>query len=188
MVDDSHGVGVFGPTGRGVEEHCRARADILIGTLGKAFGVNGGYAATSETMVRYLRETAPFYIYSNPITPAEAAAALKAVEIVDSEAGLSLLAHLRRMTRRFEEGLGALGCEFLPGPHPIVPLLVRDTGRTAQLVDFLFSSRILATGIKFPVVPRGDEEIRFQINATHSEGDIAAVLTALAEFMAQSHR
>ena len=186
VVDDSHGVGAFGATGRGVEEHCDARADILIGTLGKAFGVNGGYLAASETVIRYLRETAPFYIYSNPITPAEAAAALKAVDIVDSEEGVRLLAHLREMTRRFEDGLAALGCEFLPGPHPIVPLLVRDTARTGQLVDILFSRQILATGIKFPVVPRGDEEIRFQINASHTEADIDSVLVALRDFRQQS--
>ena len=172
VVDDSHGVGVFGPTGRGVEEHCGAAADILIGTLGKAFGVNGGYVAASETVIEYLRETAPFYIYSNPVTPAEAAAARVAVDIVDSDEGLRLLAHLRRMTRRLEDGFAGLGLEFLPGEHPIVPLLVRDTGRTAELVGHLFKHRILATGIRFPVVPRGDEEIRFQINGGHTDNDI----------------
>jgi len=182
VVDDSHGVGVFGASGRGVEEYCGARADILIGTLGKAFGVNGGYLATSATMVRYLRETAPFYIYSNPITPAEAAAACKSVEIVDSGEGLRLLAHLRSLTKRFEDGLAALGCEFLPGPHPIVPLLVSDTDRTRKLVASLFKYRILATGIMYPVVPRGDEEIRFQINASHTEADIDMVLGVLRDF------
>ena len=181
VVDDSHGVGVFGPTGRGVEEHCGVRADILIGTLGKAFGVNGGYLATSDTMIRYLRETAPLYIYSNPVTPAEAAAAQAAVDIVDSGEGQRLLAHLRGVTRRLENGLAGLGFEFLSGPHPIVPLLVRDTGRTAQLIDSLFSHRILATGIKFPVVPRGDEEIRFQVNADHTENDIDYLLEVLSK-------
>ena len=185
VVDDSHGVGVFGPTGRGVEEHCGVSADILIGTLGKAFGVNGGYVTAGETMIRYLRETSPFYIYSNPITPAEAAAACKAVDIVDSQEGLRLLEHLRGMTQRFENGLAALGCEFLPGPHPIVPLMVRDTGRTGQLVDYLFSHQILATGIKFPVVPYGDEEIRFQVKASHTKVDIEAVLVALRDFRKQ---
>ncbi len=186
VVDDSHGVGVFGPTGRGVEEYCGATADILFGTLGKAFGVNGGYLVASETVIRYLRETAPFYIYSNPITPAEAAAALRAVDIVDSSEGQRLLTHLREMTIRFEKGLTALGLEFLPGPHPIVPLLVRDTVRTTQLVASLFSHQILATGIKFPVVPRGDEEIRFQINAGHTESDIDIVLAVLRDFKGES--
>jgi glycine C-acetyltransferase len=75
VVDDSHGVGALGRTGRGTEEHTGATSDILIATLGKALGVNGGYVVGGETLVEYLRETSPFYIYSNPITPAEAAAA-----------------------------------------------------------------------------------------------------------------
>jgi len=180
VVDDSHGVGAFGATGRGTEEETGARADILVGTLGKAFGVNGGYVATSAILVRFLRETAPFYVYSNPITPAEAVAAQRAVEILDSAAGRELLARLRSLTRRLEAGLVELGFEIIAGPHPIVPLLVRDTARTARLVAHLFSHGILATGIKFPVVPRGEEEIRFQVNASHTEADIDLLLGVLA--------
>ena len=89
VVDDSHGVGAFGQTGRGTEEYTGASgpADLLVATLGKAFGVNGGYVVADETVIRYLRETSPFYIYSNPITPAEAAAAHHAVDILDSPVG-----------------------------------------------------------------------------------------------------
>jgi len=179
FVDDSHGVGAFGPTGRGTEEVTGARADLLVGTLGKAFGVNGGYVTGSATIIRYLRETSPFYIYSNPITPAEAAAALKAVEIVDSPRGQQLLSHLREMTARFRHGLTVLGLETLPGEHPVVPLMVRDTTRTAVLVAHLRNAGILATGLNYPVVPRGDEEIRFQICADHTPADIDEVLAAL---------
>src|ERR1700692_625498 len=82
VVDDSHGVGAFGQTGRGTEEYTTSGpADILVATLGKAFGVNGGYVAGAETVIRSLRETSAFYVYSNPITPAEAAAALEAVAL-----------------------------------------------------------------------------------------------------------
>ena len=73
VVDDSHGVGAFGVTGRGTEEFTGAGADILVATLGKAFGVNGGYVAAAPSIIEYLREKSPFYVYSNPITPAEAA-------------------------------------------------------------------------------------------------------------------
>ncbi len=182
VVDDSHGVGAFGASGRGTEEQCAARADILVGTLGKAFGVNGGYVAASGTVIRFLRETAPLYIYSNPITPAEAAAARRALAILDSGEGRALLARLRGLTSRFEAGLTSAGFEVIAGPHPIVPLLVRDTARTGRLVDHLFARGVLATGIKYPVVPQGDEEIRFQVNANHSEGDIDYVLAVLREF------
>ncbi|MFA5901798.1 MAG: aminotransferase class I/II-fold pyridoxal phosphate-dependent enzyme, partial [Hyphomicrobium sp.] len=105
VADDSHGVGAFGETGRGTEEVVGAKVDVLIGTLGKAFGVNGGYVATSGAVIDYLRETSPFYIYSNPITQAEAEAARVAVTRVDSEEGRALLAHLRVMTQRFRDGL-----------------------------------------------------------------------------------
>ena len=183
VVDDSHGVGAFGATGRGTEEFTNAPpADLLVGTLGKAFGVNGGYVAAGETVIRYLRETSPFYIYSNPITPAEAAAAHRAVDLVDSDAGGALLAHLRLMTARFKAGLAALGFETLPGEHPVVPLMVRDTARTAALVAHLRRNGILATGLGFPVVPKGDEEIRFQIGADHTPLDIDAALDVLARF------
>jgi glycine C-acetyltransferase len=182
VVDDSHGIGAFGRTGRGVEEFTNTRADILVATLGKALGVNGGYVVANQTVIDYLRETAPFYIYSNPITPAEAAAAEQALELLDSHTGHQLLNRLRRLTERFETGLRKLGFEILASPHPIVPLMIRDTRKTAVLVEHLFSKNILVTGLNFPVVPKGDEEIRFQISASHTEQDIDYVLGVLAEF------
>ncbi len=185
VVDDSHGVGAFGPSGRGSEEFTGSpQADLLVATLGKAFGVNGGYVVAGEVVIRYLRETSPLYIYSNPITPAEAAAAHKAIDIVDSPEGAALLAHLRKMTARFKAGLIKLGFETLPGEHPVVPLLVRDTARTLALVAHLRRRDILATGLTYPVVPKGDEEIRFQISADHTPADIDAALKALADVAA----
>jgi len=181
VADDSHGVGAFGETGRGTEEFAGgAPVDLLVATLGKALGVNGGYVTGSRTILDFLREKAPFYIYSNPITPGEAAAATAALDILDSEQGLALLRHLRDMTARFETGLGKLGLETIPGQHPVVPLMVRDTAHTATLVAHLRTHGVLATAITYPVVPRGEEEIRFQISADHTEADIDAVLDILA--------
>lgn len=182
VADDSHGVGAFGSSGRGTEEVVGANVDVLIGTLGKAFGVNGGYVTTTSGIIDYLRETSPFYIYSNPITPGEAEAARAAVDRVDSEEGRALLAHLRAMTERFRRGLRTQGLETVDGEHPVVPLLVRDTARTAALVKHLRDNGILATGLAFPVVPKGEEEIRFQISADHSTADIDEALGALARF------
>ena len=183
IVDDSHGVGAFGATGRGTEEFTQAMpSDVLVGTLGKAFGVNGGYVVSNTTLIQFLRETSPTYIYSNPITPAEAAAALRAVELLDSADGRALLDRLRKLTQRFESGLVRLGFEVIPGEHPVTPLVVRDTDRTRALVAHLRDNAILATGLAYPVVPRGDEEIRFQINADHTEADIDCVLDVLSRF------
>ena len=182
VVDDSHGVGAFGETGRGTEEYTGARADILVGTLGKAFGVNGGYVVAGEGVIRFLRETSPFYIYSNPITPGEATAAATALQVLDSPLGRQLLDNLRRLTKRFEEGLARLGLETIPGDHPVVPLMVRDTARTKAMVKHLRGNGVLATGLTFPVVPEGDEEIRFQVNADHTDADIDRVLEVLGSF------
>ena len=183
LVDDSHGVGAFGPTGRGTEEATGSPpADILVATLGKALGTNGGYAAGSRTLTDFLRETSPTYIYSNPITVGECAAALTALEILDSPAGIERLGHLRAMTERFQAGLLRLGYETIPGQHPVVPLMVRDTAKTTALVAHLRGAGILATGLKFPVVPKGDESIRFQISADHTPRDVDSVLEALASF------
>ena len=183
LVDDSHGIGAFGATGRGTEEYTNAPpCDVLVATLGKALGVNGGYVASSTAVIAFLRETSPMYIYSNPITTGEAAAALRAVEILDSDEGRARLDRLRALTRRFEQGLVALGLEILAGEHPVVPLMVRDTARTRALVAHLRENGVLATGLAYPVVPKGDEEIRFQVNADHTEADIDEVLDVIGAF------
>lgn len=179
VVDDSHGVGAFGASGRGTEEKTAARADILIATLGKAFGVNGGYVVADKTVIDYLRETSPFYTYSNPITPAEAAAALAALEILDSGEGAALLNKIRELAARLRAGFLQRGCETITGEHPIVPLLIRDTAGTRELVRRLFDRNILATGLSYPVVPRGAEEIRFQISAEHTAKDIDYLLDSI---------
>ena len=179
----AHGVGAYGATGRGSEEAGGSPpADILIGTLGKALGVNGGYVAGPRILIDFLRESAPTYIYSNPITPAEAAAARAALAVLEGPDGAGLLAHLAAMTRRFREGLVRLGFETLQGAHPVVPLFVRDTPKTLALVRHLLAHGVLATGLSFPVVPKGDETIRFQVSADHTANDIDFVLDVLARF------
>jgi glycine C-acetyltransferase len=179
VMDDSHGIGAYGPTGRGTEEHCGARADIFIGTFGKAFGVNGGFAAGSPELVEAMRQKADTYIYTNPLGAADAAAAVSAIDVADGPDGRERLANLAARTAQFRNGLTALGFESIPGPHPVVPLLVRDTDRVRALVAGLYDRGILAVGLTFPVVPKGDETIRFQINAAHTAADIDEVLGAL---------
>lgn len=183
VVDDSHGVGAFGRTGRGTEEFTGCPpVDILVGTLGKAFGVNGGYVVANQATIDFLRESSQMYIYSNPITVGEAAAALASLRIVASPEGEALLERLRALTRRFEAGLGRIGIETIPGEHPVVPLMVRDTAKTHALVRHLYEHGVLVTGLAYPVVPQGDEEIRTQVNADHTEADIDRVLDILEAY------
>jgi glycine C-acetyltransferase len=179
VMDDSHGIAAYGATGRGTEEHCGTRVDIFIGTLGKAFGVNGGFVAGSQELIEAVRQKADTYIYTNPLGAADCAAAVRAVDIADGPEGRERLTALAARTRQFREGLQTLGYESIPGPHPVVPLLVRDTDKTRALVRRLFDHGVLAVGLTFPVVPRGDETIRFQVNAAHTAADIEYVLGVL---------
>jgi len=179
VMDDSHGIGAYGETGRGTEQHCGARVDVFVGTFGKAFGVNGGFVASSPELIEALRQKSDTYIYTNPLGAADCAAALAGVEVADSAEGRERLAALRQRTTQFRDGLSALGLESIPGAHPVVPLLVRDTERTRRMVRGLYDRGILAVGLTYPVVPRGDETIRFQINAAHTGSDVVEVLRAL---------
>jgi glycine C-acetyltransferase len=183
IVDDSHGVGAVAGMGRGTTELTNEDGiDMLIGTLGKALGVNGGYLVSDARIIEYLRERAPFYIYSNPVTAAEASAGLKALEILDSDTGKKMLRYLHETTGYFRQGLNSMGYEVIPGEHPIVPLMVRDTQETIRTVKYLKDNCILATGLYYPVVPKGDEEIRFQICADHTKHDIDRVLKVLRDY------
>ena len=179
MMDDSHGIGAYGATGRGTEEHAGAKVDIFVGTFGKAFGVNGGFVASSPDVIEAVRQKADTYIYTNPLGAADCAAALEAVGIADGPEGRERLANLGARTQQFRDGLAALGLESIPGPHPVVPVLVRDTAKVRARVQGLFERGILVVGLTFPVVPRGDETLRFQINAAHTEADIDEVLQAV---------
>jgi glycine C-acetyltransferase len=182
VMDDSHGVGAYGPTGRGTEEHTGASCDLLIGTFGKAFGVNGGFVASSPEVIEAIRQKADTYIYSNPLGVGDCAAACEAVRIASSDEGRKRLQQLRERTRQFRQGVEKLGWETIPGPHPIVPLLVRDTAKARRLVEHFYENGVLVVGLTYPVVPRGEETLRFQINAAHTEQDIAFVLDVLGKF------
>jgi glycine C-acetyltransferase len=182
VVDDSHGIGAFGETGRGTAEFTGTQPDVIIGTFGKAFGVNGGFIAGSQALVEAIRQKADTYIYTNPLGVADCAAAMKAIEICDGPEGGKRLRDLQQNIRRFRQGIGSLGLESISGPHPIVPVLVRETARTHRLVEHLFARGVLVAGLTYPVVPRGDETIRFQLNAAHTKADIDEVLEALAAF------
>ena len=181
IVDDSHGIGAYGNTGRGTMEYCKASPDIIVGTFGKAFGVNGGFIAASDSVIEAIRQKADTYIYTNPLSVADCAAAVKAIDICDSEQGIELLKNVKARTAQFRNGLEVQGKETIDGPHPVVPMLVRDTAKTHNIVKSLFENGVLVVGLTFPVVPKGDETIRFQINASHTQNDIDYVLELLKD-------
>jgi glycine C-acetyltransferase len=88
----------------------------------------------------------------------------------------------KKLTKHLRNGLIKAGFETLQGEHPIVPILIRDTEKTSALVRHLFANAILATGLNYPVVPKGEEEIRLQVSASHTEKDIDYLLQVLTDF------
>src|SRR5690606_11242001 len=138
VIDDSHGIGAFGETGRGTEEFARSEADVVVGTFGKAFGVNGGFIASSPDVIEAVRQKADTYIYTNPLSVADCAASSAAIDLVDGPEGRARLEHLHARVAQFRAGIAELGMESIPGPHPVVPVLVRDTDKTRAIVKGLF--------------------------------------------------
>jgi len=182
VVDDAHGVGIAGKTGRGIEEIEGVKADVLIGTFGKAFGADGGYVVASQTIIDYLRESAATYIYSNSIPPGTAGAVLKSIEILDKTAGKKLLKNSKENVAYFKKQMKKVGYQFATdSSHPIQPVLIGDPIKTSDLVGKLFKKNIIVTNISFPVVPKGRDEIRVQISAVHTKKDIDQLVKAFAE-------
>ncbi len=177
-IDDCHGIGVMGSSGRGVEQVSLAQADVLIGTLGKAFGSDGGYVVGDQILIDYLRESCATYIYSNPISPGTAAAGLSAVELVDSPAGSTLLDQLHQNISFFKSKAASL--PFAANSlHPIQPLLVGDPKLSRQKAEKLYQAGYLVTTINYPVVAQGRDEIRLQLSATHTSSEIAEIIKLL---------
>ena len=177
IVDDSHGTAAYGLTGRGTPEVAgESDVDVITSTLGKAFGAEGGYAASTAEIIEIVRQRADTYIYTNPVSPGAANAGMPSLAIVDSAEGRQKIAAVKQNAEYFRKGIEGLGFETIPGVHPIVPVLIRDTGRVRAMVKALFEHGILATGLAFPVVPAGDETIRIQLSAAHTRADLDYVL------------
>ncbi|MFA5049967.1 MAG: aminotransferase class I/II-fold pyridoxal phosphate-dependent enzyme [Candidatus Micrarchaeia archaeon] len=172
-IDDSHGVACFGKTGRGCEEKTSGHCDLLIGTLGKGFGCDGGYIAGKKVLIDYMRESCSTYIYSNPISPGTAGAALESLNIVDSDEGLKMLENLGKNIIYFKEKMKDAGFIFAADSiHPIQPVLIGDAHKTKALTEKLFKLGVLVTNINYPVVPKGKDEIRVQISAAHTKEEL----------------
>ena len=182
VVDDSHGMGAYGKTGRGTPEVTREeKIDIISATLGKGLGVDGGFIVSSGKVIEYLRETSPLYIYSNPISSGIASAALKALEILDSDEGLKLLKRLRENSEYFRKRINEIGFETMEGIHPIVPIVIGDPMKAKQVVSHLYERGIYLIALTYPVVPKGQDTIRVQISASHTRQDLDYALKSFEE-------
>ena len=176
MVDEAHGIGVFGKGGRGVCNHFGVTddVDLVMGTFSKSFASLGGFIATDKEITNFLRHHSRSYIFTASITPASTAAALKAIDIMESEPERQ--EHLWEITNFALDGFRNMGCEIGNTSTPIIPLFIRDDYKTYHVVRDLFDEGLFVNPVVSPAVAPQDTLIRFSLMATHSKAQVEYAL------------
>jgi glycine C-acetyltransferase len=178
-VDDSHGTGVLGATGRGTAEHfdVLGEVDIITSTLGKALGgAAGGFVGGSAALCDMLTQRSRPQLFSNALPPTVAASALGAIQHLEHNP--QLVQKLRDNTRYFRGAITEAGFKPLPGETPIVPIIVGETATAIKMSDMLLDEGVFVTGFGFPVVPQGQARVRCQLSAAHSRDDLDQAIAA----------
>jgi glycine C-acetyltransferase len=180
-VDDAHAVGVIGAGGRGTVDHfgLKGRVAIQVGTLSKALGIMGGYIAGSRDLIRWLeqRHRAQFFSAST-LTPADTAAALKALDIVEAEP--ERIARLWARASYFRDGLTSLGFDTGVSETPLIPVIIGDAAKTKALRDALMEAGVFAVAVTYPIVAEDASRLRTIVSSEHTESDLDEVLAAFA--------
>jgi glycine C-acetyltransferase len=179
IVDDSHGTGVMGKTGRGTIEHfgLTGDVDIITGTLGKALGgAAGGFVAGSHALIDILIQRSRPQLFSNALPATVACSSLAAIDYLDAHP--ELVDRLRANVAYFREGLTRLGFKPLDGPSAIVPIIVGETATAIAMSDKLLRGGVFVTGFGFPVVPEGTARIRTQLSAALTKDEMDRALAA----------
>src|SRR5688572_4980129 len=186
VVDDSHGTGVLGKTGRGTGEELGVfgKIDAYTSTLGKALGgSHGGFTTGPRVLVEYLRQKSRPYLFSNTLPPAVVMGSIAALDLVQSDP--SFLQRLRENTRYFRQGLSRLGLNVREGDHPIVPIIIGDTAKAISMSRELLDKGVYVSGFGFPVVPQGHARLRCQVSAAHTREHLDRALKAIADVAAK---
>jgi glycine C-acetyltransferase len=179
FVDDSHAVGVIGPTGRGTPEQLgvHGKVDVLSGTLGKAMGgAAGGYVSGRKDLIAFLRQKSRPYTFSNSVPPAIAVAAIEAFTLLEQDRGL--VERLRSNTMYFRKRIQELGFKILQGEHPIVPVMLGEASVAMDMSNALLDEGVYIKGLWYPVVPKGEARLRAQISAALDEKILERALSA----------
>lgn len=182
IVDDSHGVGVLGKSGRGTPEHfgLLGKIDILTGTLGKALGgAAGGYVAAAPHVVELLEQRSRPSLFSNALPATVACSARAAIELVEREP--QRVAKLHANVRRMRDGLAALGFELHDSPTAIIPIMIGDTAEAIQKSRRLMELGVMVIAFGYPVVPQGQARLRVQVSAALEEEHIQRALDAFGK-------
>ncbi len=182
VVDESHGTGVLGKTGRGTaeEQGVFGKIDAYTSTLGKALGgSHGGFTTGPKVLVEYLRQKSRPYLFSNTLPPAVVMGSLAAIDLVQKDT--SFIDRLHDNTRYFREQLTAKGVTVREGIHPIVPILIGDTAKAIAMSQELLRRGVYVSGFGFPVVPQGQARLRCQISAAHTREHLDRAIAAIVE-------
>ena len=185
VVDDAHGIGVLGGTGRGSVEHCGANADdvpVLVGTLGKAFGSFGAFVAGSRDLIEFLIQKARAYIYTTALPQPVAAATRKALEIAQREPWRR--ERVLALTTRFRKAAREAGIALLDSNTPIQPVVLGSSAAALQAQQDLLEAGFRAVAIRAPTVPQGSERLRVTLSAAHSEEQVDALVERLSHLHA----
>ena len=176
MVDEAHGIGVFGEGGRGTVNHFGLTddVDLIMGTFSKSFASLGGFIATDKEITNYLRHHSRSYIFTASITPASTAAALKAIDIMIAEPERQQ--HLWDITHYALDGFREMGCEIGNTSTPIIPLFIRDNMKTFAITRDLLEEGIFVNPVVSPAVAPEDTLIRFSLMATHTKEQVTTAL------------
>ncbi|MEM9667981.1 MAG: 5-aminolevulinate synthase [Pseudomonadota bacterium] len=181
-LDEVHAVGLYGPRGGGVAERegLMDRLTIIEGTLGKAFGVLGGYIAASKTICDYIRSFSSGFIFTTALPPAVAAGALASIQHL-KQSDIERMRQ-RRQVRLVREKLRGIGIPTLENPSHIVPVMVRDPVKCRMISDWLMQNYgIYVQPINYPTVPKGTERLRITPSPVHSDEDIDQLVTAMSD-------
>ena len=185
MVDEAHGIGVFGRQGRGTCDHFGVSQDVdlIMGTFSKSFASIGGFIAADESIINYLRHHSRSYIFSASNTPAATAAANAALDIMMNEP--ERIQHLWDLTHYALEGFRQMGCEIGNTSTPIIPLFIRDNDLTFLIVKELFEAGIFVHPVVSPAVASEDTLIRFSLMATHTKEQLDYALETIHKVFKQ---
>ena len=185
MVDDAHGEGVLGRGGRGIVDHfgLHGRIDVEIGTLSKAFGVVGGVIAGRKRIIDFIRQKARPLLFSSATTPADTAACLAAVDLLENST--ELVDRLWANTRRFQAEMRRLGFDLGRTQTPITPVLLGEATLARRFSQRLFEEGVFAMPIAYPTVPLGAARIRVMMSASLSEADLDDGIGAFARVGAE---
>lgn len=152
---------------------------IIMGTMSKTLGSLGGYIAGSKELIEYLRNRARAFIYTTALPPAVAAAAIAAIEVIESEP--SLIVQLEKNVGYAKKKIEALGFDMLGSETQIIPIMIGEAKKVAEVSQYLFDNGILLGAIRPPTVPKGTSRLRLTVTATHSKSDIDHLASKLSE-------